>query len=503
MALKKYKDYIVVFLFFGIPFFVESFIFFSDINWQYSYVPEARSTVKILELVITLFSFCVSYIYLSEFRKYFFVAWIFLFYMPMLLNLSAFRITGTLITDSFMQAIFNTDFSEAIACLKAHIMFIIVNVIILVSALFYKVKVRKNKRYGLYGVALFIFAFSMSEFFPIFKIVLESSRYFKDISAYKFYNEKHVPLTNIKISNNSKQVYVLVIGESVDRNHMGIYGYKRQTTPYFSAMKSNLFAFNNVEAVYSFTSEAVKAIFTLNINGYNHYTLINFFKDAGFKTFWFSNQGKSHVFENEVAHLGKSSDYFYSINNGNIGKQDKYDISLVDLLKNALKDKAQKKFIVLHMMGSHFPLWYRYPNKFAKFSSDKRMAKADSVTYTNSLYDDSILYTDYVLNEVIKELRKEGCISWMLYLSDHGQEIKSEEDCVWGSRKGRGTYEIPFVIWVSDEYRRKNGEFIARWNLSKAYLSDKTAYSLIDLARMKHDSVDSSKSIFYGDITDQ
>ena len=43
---------------------------------------------------------------------------------------------------------------------------------------------------------------------------------------------------------------------------------------------------------------------------------------------------------------------------------------------------------------------------------------------------------------------------------------------------------------------KNNAEFIQSWDTNLKYITDKTAYSLIDLARLSHPSLDLSKSIF-------
>ncbi len=93
---------------------------------------------------------------------------------------------------------------------------------------------------------------------------------------------------------------------------MSIYGYNRQTTPHFDNLKNELFAFKNVNTAHAFTSGAVKSMFQINLDKSNNqqYTLIHFFKDAGFKTFWFSNQGRFNIFDNYVMRFGKLCDEY-------------------------------------------------------------------------------------------------------------------------------------------------------------------------------------------------
>ncbi|MBR1734816.1 MAG: phosphoethanolamine transferase, partial [Alphaproteobacteria bacterium] len=402
--------------------------------------------------------------------------------------------SGTLISYDFMAAIFNTDHKEAFYCLKDYAFFIIVNICIVIVAFLMKEKVPPNKKYARYSAILFVVSIYSANFLSFNMIKLSWRMHMADVQEAKLFSEKYDPLLDIKNTTKSKkQTCVVVIGESVDRNHMGIYGYDRQTTPYFNGMKNELMIFRNVRTAYCFTHLAVKSIFHLKVANKKHYTLINFFKDAGFKTFWFSNQAGWNIFDNSAEYLGKSCDQSVFINKKDTPTP--FDIELLTPFKEALADNFDKKLIILHLMGSHSPMEYRYPANFAKFSVHKGHNYVKK-NYNTCLYDNSILYTDYILNEIIKLLKEKNENICFLYLSDHGQEICGDDEYVTVTRAGIGTYEVPFIVWLSDKYRQENADFIDNWDINTKYITDKTAYSIIDLARMKHPSIDLSNSVF-------
>ena len=114
-----------------------------------------------------------------------------------------------------------------------------------------------------------------------------------------------------------------------------------------------------------------------------------------------------------------------------------------------------------------------------------------------AMYDNSILFTDHILNEIIKMLKKDEGANCVLYLSDHGQDIYDNEECNPTSHDTINAYEIPFIVWISEKYKLLSQEFIKNLNPDKAYLTDRTAFSLIDLTRLKHDEIDLSESIFF------
>jgi glucan phosphoethanolaminetransferase (alkaline phosphatase superfamily) len=96
-------------------------------------------------------------------------------------------------------------------------------------------------------------------------------------------------------------------------------------------------------------------------------------------------------------------------------------------------------------MGSHEEAGMRYPSKFDKLHSNKE-------GFINE-YNNSIGYTDYILDNIIKKV--EGSSSVVLYLSDHGQSIEDGGYRHSNTKKG---FDVPFLIWysnsVADKYKK-------------------------------------------------
>ena len=502
MAIRKYKNHIIAFFVLGLPFFVELYlsIFYKEYHHEMFVYANNRLFIRLLQ-ILTLFLTTFTAYLLTNHKKIIILIWTLLIYIPAALNVVSVYISGFLIYEDFMNAIFSTDIKEAVLCLKDYAVYIIFNLLVIAFAFSLKKtkSVSDNKLYRIYAIVLFGVSFISMDLISFQNIVSITKEYLTDLKQAKEFDKKHVPWEGIKseMDKDFPQTYVIVIGESVDRKHMSIYGYNRQTTPYFDNLKNELFVFKNVNTAHAFTSGAVKSMFQINLDEQNNqqYTLIHFFKDAGFKTFWFSNQGRFNIFDNYVMRLGKLCDEYAFINNAGVNDKSLFDESLLKYFYAALEDNAKKKLIILHLMGSHTPLSFRYPSNFERFKLPSNYCdkgKAICVAF----YDNSILYTDHILNEIINSLKKNNGYSGMLYLSDHGQDINDTKECDLGARKGANAYEIPFILWVSEKYRRQNAAFIKTWNIETPYLTDKTAYTIIDLARMKHDSIDLSQSIF-------
>lgn len=123
-----------------------------------------------------------------------------------------------------------------------------------------------------------------------------------------------------------------------------------------------------------------------------------------------------------------------------------YDEQLLPFLKKGL---GKYNLICLHTLGSHYPYGGHVPPTFRQGEGQTPV----------EAYDRSIRYTDWFLNEVISELRKLSGPSMMIYISDHGE---SPESRTWRDRTCKDCWEIPMVVWFSEDYRNKFPELVSQ-----------------------------------------
>ena len=84
--------------------------------------------------------------------------------------------------------------------------------------------------------------------------------------------------------------------------------------------------------------------------------------------------------------------------------------------------------VVLHTMGSHGPAYYkRYPDSFEVFlpACQTNQLNECNDEEINNAYDNTIVYTDYVLSKLIALLENNTKVdeSAMFYVSDHGESL--------------------------------------------------------------------------------
>jgi heptose-I-phosphate ethanolaminephosphotransferase len=433
------------------------------------------------------------------------VIYILVVYIPSLLNFIHWILFDTALNILSVTTVLNSDVIESINFIKERINGKIISVLLvytIVAMWLLSIKCKQiflqAKKYRLIIAGMLLMQLLIG--YSSTKVILSAASLQLEELTEIYSNSGRQPLNNI-VSRipEQKQTYVVVIGESVDRKHMSIYGYERKTTPNFDHSKNELYVFKNVRSAFSTTTQSVKS--ALQIKSENCKNILTFFKDAGFKIFWFSNQGGSFsFFNNQVEKIAKLSHVCKFIYNNDDYFSDTFDEALLDYLDEALNDRTvDKKIIFLHLIGSHVPLDIRYPGKFNVFklpNSYNYKWKAMSVC----CFDNSILYTDHVLMHAIKMLKKRNDCSWLLYFSDHGQDIyDTAESKIFREISGKSNhlYEIPLIVWVSEKYKLLNKDFIAGWDLEKKYVIDKLSYSIAHLARLDHAILVEENSIFY------
>jgi len=317
------------------------------------------------------------------------------------------------------------------------------------------------------------------------------------------------PLQNLKDSSGeAPRTLVLVLGESTTRQHMHLYGYGRDTTPNLDALAASgqgLTVFQNVVAPRPYTIEVMQQILTFgdeqNPDKFlTDPSLINLMKQAGYKTFWITNQQTMTKRNTMLTTFSQQTDEPVYLNNQRNQNASQYDGVVLDPFEKALKDPAQKKFIVIHLLGTHMDYRYRYPDSFAYFKDRQGVPSAlsDDQVETYNFYDNAVRYNDFVVSSLIKRYSDAKANGFMLYLSDHGEEVYSSGN---HDRLGRNEldptrpmYTIPFMVWTSPSWQAEHPRDLQAV-ANRSYSSSHLIHTLSDLAGLSYDRYEPAKSL--------
>jgi heptose-I-phosphate ethanolaminephosphotransferase len=306
------------------------------------------------------------------------------------------------------------------------------------------------------------------------------------------------------------ETYVLVVGESARRHNFSLYGYERETNPRLSKLP-NLIVFKDVITQVAQTQFSVPLIITRGslMDGARtarETSIVSAFREVGFHTFWLSTQQR----ETAMAAISR-----YAIEADVVRFFERqHDGALSNALKSLLQqpsDTSTKRFFLLHTLGSHFNLTSRYPRSFARFPDGEESGvlhgTSASVGYRELIgaYDNTILYTDHVLGEIIDELQRRPGIKALLYVPDHGDNLRDDERDYFGhAHSNEYDLPIPLVFWYSDEFAQKYPEKIeaAKKNVDRPLNTRTIFYSLAQMANISIPDPDLPKlSVFSPELT--
>ena len=251
-----------------------------------------------------------------------------------------------------------------------------------------------------------------------------------------------------------REVYVYIIGEASRAMNWQLYGYDRETNPLLSQEKG-LVVFRDVLTQSNTTHKSVPLILSSVATDeheelYRRKGLPALFNEAGFDTWFISNQSRQGAMIDHLAHDAKHLIYIRS---------PRHDTQLLDEMRKVLeKSDEQKILFILHCYGSHFSYHQRYPREFAHFQPDNdvAIAKQHRPMLVNA-YDNSIRYTDYVLSQIIDYLGSlEDTSSALLYCADHGEDlIDDDRERFLHASPTTTAYQlyVASLAWFSDSYR--------------------------------------------------
>lgn len=260
-----------------------------------------------------------------------------------------------------------------------------------------------------------------------------------------------------------REVYVMVIGETARAENFGLYGYTRDTTPRLAAV-DGLVAYPQAYTQSNTTHKSVPMLMSAATAEdydriYREKGIISAFREAGFHTVFISNQRPNHSF---IDIFGEEADKWRFLKEELPAGANIHDGEMLAEVDRVLAEGRGKVLIVLHTYGSHFEYRERYPREMAHFLPDDAVeASAANRECLLNAYDNTILYTDSVLDALIGRLHASGADAGMLYTSDHGENIYDDGSGLFlhaSPRPSIHELHVPLLVWLSDSYRAGHPE---------------------------------------------
>ncbi|PIE20582.1 MAG: hypothetical protein CSA61_01485 [Neptuniibacter caesariensis] len=226
---------------------------------------------------------------------------------------------------------------------------------------------------------------------------------------------------------------IFVVGESLNVQNMGVYGYERQTTPRLQKMLNNgeMLIYKNAVSIGTRTLSSVPYMLT-GLQGidpfgvvYSSPSIFNYAKAAGYQTAFITAQdfqwrNIDQMFVDQDLDFYRSGPDFSAAVSVSEGADDMkvLEQGVIPYLNTAFKTAVKAPvLLVAQMNGSHYPFNTHSPDYIKQFLPE-------TTPNGRNAYDNTILYTDLYLEKLVNHVRSLDPDAWIFYSSDHGQVVK-------------------------------------------------------------------------------
>ncbi|MDO4179394.1 MAG: phosphoethanolamine transferase [Phascolarctobacterium sp.] len=434
-----------------------------------------------------------------------------LLFVP-LLQLQYFGLYQLPITEAGAVALLQTNFNEAKEYAMLNIGFVgILLTVVVILALIYLLY-KNNSHAFSYPVALSKTAFISSlvlfvatgiycaKIFPATGVMEAygfAKEYYQKSMIFQSNHEKN--FAALEVSPNipkfaKPSTIIMVIGESASTHFMSAYNKtENNTTPWLKEMVEQE-QFYKVKHAYTSWTQTVPSLERAltnkdqynNVEFFDSTSILDVAKKAGYTTYWYSNQGSISDADTPITLVAQTADHakWLCDTSANSNKM-LYDGELLKFLEEV--DPTKNNFVVFHVMGSHDDTINRYPPEFARFEKPGKFN-------TIANYDDSLAYTDEFLKQTFAIAKDKLNLQAMVYFSDHGGEprIRRSPD-----PKGFIPRRVPFVFWLSDEYKSLYPETASQAKISedRYFTNDLTFETICNILQVKASAYEETDSI--------
>ncbi len=259
---------------------------------------------------------------------------------------------------------------------------------------------------------------------------------------------------------------MLVIGETARADHFSLNGYARNTNPQTAAL--GLLSFTQVSSCGTNTAASLPCMFShlgreaFGARKVEHENLLDVLQHAGLAVLWLDNQAGCKGLCERVPHaaaIDAPPGMAHAPGLCQVGEcLDEAMLTGLDQRLAALPEERRQRgvVLVLHQMGSHGPAYYRRsPAELKRFQPEcvtHALQDCDKAALINA-YDNSIAYTDHMLDRSIEWLSRQSARfdPMLLYVSDHGESLGENNMYLHGmpyALAPREQTHVPMLLWM-------------------------------------------------------
>ena len=311
---------------------------------------------------------------------------------------------------------------------------------------------------------------------------------------------------------------VIALGETARSSNFALNGYGRNTNPKLQQL--NVLSYRQVTSCGTSTAASLPCMFShLGREGHaarsaEYENLLDVLARAGYRVAWIDNQSGCKGLCDRIVSVRTSQ---LSLHTPECSQGECTDAVLLPVLKDQLRQWANAStdsqpvsagtVVVLHMMGSHGPAYFKRSRApFKPFEPEcKSIVLSDcSKSEIVNAYDNSLVYTDHILSELIQwlgERASHGVPTGLMYISDHGESLGENNLYLHGmpySIAPRVQTHVPLITWWSDTFQRVRGirNDCLKQDLDRSLSHDHLFHSVLGLMRVQTQSYRAELDLF-------
>ncbi|NQZ33967.1 MAG: phosphoethanolamine--lipid A transferase EptA [Oceanospirillaceae bacterium] len=252
--------------------------------------------------------------------------------------------------------------------------------------------------------------------------------------------------------NDEKMLVVLIIGESARSANFSLYDYARKTNPLLSKYDLDIF---KAKSCTTYTTASLECMLSYTDSDASDYEpLPSYLSRHNVWVNWRTRNWGEPVIK--VNSYNKSGELKLNC------KRDDCDLDgslLTQLSADIKRVEHNKQLVVLHTSGSHGPEYYKkYPARFETFTPTCKSVDLSTCSKEELInaYDNTIVYTDYLIANVIDTVKALQIPSAVIYMSDHGESLGEYGLYLHGTPYSLAPdvqKEVPLIIWRSKELK--------------------------------------------------
>lgn len=281
--------------------------------------------------------------------------------------------------------------------------------------------------------------------------------------------------------HDSRSNVILIVVDTLRADHVGCYGYKRETTPNIDRLAEESIVFKQAISAAPWTAPSLACLMTSKspaVMGYTHdapkldqeiLTLAEIFK----KNRYVSKGIISHVFVSSSFGFDQGFDSYDQENAKGHGH-----VSSLSITEKAIsfieETQGDRFFLFLHYFDPHYNFILHedfnfYPDYDGPLHSGQSLIReirkiawslsAEDIEYLKALYDSEIRFTDFHLGILFEQLKEKDLYDNTLIVvtSDHGEEFCERGDFWIGHTKTlyQELIHVPLILKLPGQRTQK------------------------------------------------